>query len=456
MSDRSRHRLRLFTAIAAITVMGSGTPAIAQQADSAPSLADPPLTYVVKAGDTLYDLARDYLRSPSDYRQLQRRNRVVNPRRMAPGRNLEIPVSMLRTRADPARLETFRGQIQVIRAGQPIAVTQGMALMENDILSTPANAFGRVAMSDGSFAVIPSNSRVVLERLRRYDINDQPDYRLRLLQGRLENSVSPRQRPGEYRVITPAALSAVRGTDFRVAYEEQTGTNATALLSGALITVDADSGDAITLTPGEGVFASTDAAGLVTVSLLSPPVLEDAGKPQTAATVAFEAAVPAGAASIRSRIGMDAGLTDPVQEMQSETGRLDFDALADGRWFLRLTAVSDQGMEGRARTYDFIRARNGIEDLALVTSEHDKMRVYRFAWRPVGEGAATFRFQLWRVDENDQRTGPLLVDQPDLSEANYTLTNLPPGNYEWRVEGVRYRFGLRLSAWSEPELLTIS
>lgn len=431
-------------------------PALAQTAAAPSPLAEAPITYVVRAGDTLFDLAREYLNRPSDYRQLQRQNNVANPRRMATGRDLAIPVSLLRTRADPARLESYRGQVQLQRTGQNLPLSAGMSLMEGDILSTGANTFIRVVMSDGSFAVVPSNSRVMLERLRRYDINDQPDYRLKLLQGRIENSVTPRQRPGAYRVITPAAVSAVRGTQFRVAYMDDTGLSATGVLEGTVLNV-ADTGQAaMDITAGEGAFASLNVEGLREVTLLNAPAMTDPGAPQTGPVVAFNVPLPNTARAVRARIGSDAGMTDPVSEADSANGHLLFDTLADGRWFVRVSAVSNEGMEGRARTYDFIRARNGVEALNLLQARENGMRLYRFGWRGVGEGQAHFRFQLWRVDAQGEQTGGLMVDQPDISDSNFTLTNLPPGDYAWRVEGVRHRFGVRLAVWSDPELLTIS
>lgn len=143
-------------------------------------------------------------------------------------------------------------------------------------------------------------------------------------------------------------------------------------------------------------------------------------------------------------------------EGETNTNTLGFDELAEGRWFIRLTAVSPEGLEGRPHTYDFIRARNGVEGLAIAEGQDQGFRTYRFGWRGVGEGEARFRFQLWRQNAAGEQDGPLMVDHPGIEESNFTLTDLPPGTYSWRVEGVRHRFGHRLAVWSDAETLTIS
>ena len=129
--------------------------------------------------------------------------------------------------------------------------------------------------------------------------------------------------------------------------------------------------------------------------------------------------------------------------------------MEEGAWFLRLTALSPEGLEGKATTYSFIRARNGVGGLVSAMDQRDRRRFYRFRWEAEGVGPATFRFQLWREAEDGTADGPLLVDQPGLTDEAFTLSDLPPGVYSWRVQGARHRFGRLLEAWSEPQQLRI-
>lgn len=420
-------------------------------------MVETPLRYLVKRGDTLIDLARDYLRTSGDYRQLQRDNNVANPRRIPVGRTLDIDPALLRTRSDPARLESFRGDVRIVRANQSAALEQGTPLLEGDVIATGAGAFARLSFSDGSHTVIPSNSRLRLDRLRRFVINDAADHRLVIDQGRAESRVTTRPSPGTFRVTTPTAISAVRGTEFRVAYDATSGTSSTGVLGGSVAVASTGNDSGYLFEPGLGAITRQGQDGVTAVSLLSAPVMSDASALQTGKTLRFDATAPAGTAITRGWIGTEAGMLDPVSEIEAPAGQpLNLTELAEGQWFLRLSAVSPEGVEGRARTFSFIRALNTVEGLEQSVDVLGQVRTYRFAWRAEGEGEAAFRFQLSRSDDEGNPQGQPLFDSPNLTDSRFTLTDLPAGTYSWRVEGTRYRFGHRLTVWSQPEILTIS
>ncbi len=443
------------TAMALAILPSSAAAQTAQPPQTA--MTETPLQYLVKRGDTLIDLARDYLRTSGDYRQLQRDNAIANPRRIPIGRTIDIDPALLRTRSDPARLESFRGDVRILRNNQSVALTQGAALLEGDVVATGAGAFARLSFSDGSHTVIPSNSRLRLDRLRRFVINDAADHRLVIDQGRAESRVTARQRPGSFRVTTPTAISAVRGTDFRVSYDAASGISSTGILSGNVAVASSGANEGYLFEQGLGAITRQGQAGVTPVALLSAPVMNEASALQTGKTLSFGSTAPEGTAFTRGWIGAEAGMLDPINEIEAPTGQpLNLTELAEGQWFLRLSAVSPEGVEGRARTFSFIRALNTVEGLEQSVDILGQVRTYRFAWRAEGEGEASFRFQLSRSDGEGVTEGQPLIDTLGLTDSRFTLTDLPAGTYSWRVEGTRYRFGHRLTVWSQPEILTIS
>ena len=413
------------------------------------------LDYVVRPGDTLIDLAAAYLNQPSDYRRVQRENRVANPRRLPIGRTLAIPVSLLRADPDQARIASFRGAVTLSEGGRVAPPVQGQSVSEDAVLTTGANAFVRLALSDGSHVVVPSNSRVRLTRLRRYALNGAVDHAMTVEAGRAESRVTPRRRPGGFVVRTPVSVSAVRGTDFRVAFNEDTDRSATEVIEGV---VAVDSGDGLSeavAVADQGVATSLTNTRLV--PLLPAPALAQPDEVQSGPVVNFALTPLSGAAAYRGRLATDAGMIDAFAETDSvpEQPRLTYADLADGAYFLRLSALSSEGMEGRSTTYSFIRARNGVGGLAWGSETRDNRRFYRFRWEAEGEGEASFRFQLSREDAEGRAEGPPLVDQPGVAEQAFTLSDLPPGVYTWRVQGSRHRFGRLLQVWSEPQQLRI-
>lgn len=436
--------------VLAAAVLLSAAPAAAQSTVS--SRQAETLDYVVRPGDTLIDLASAYMNRPLDYRRVQRENRVANPRRLSIGRTLALPVDLLRADPDEARIAGFRGAVSLNQDGVSGAPTSGQIVRESAVLSTGANAFVRLALSDGSHVVVPSNSRVRVSRLRRYAINGAVDHALTVEAGRAESRVTPRTRPGGFAIRTPVSVSAVRGTDFRVSFDEASERSATEVLEGA-VAVASGENEALAAAD-QGVSAAAGAVRLL--PLLPAPALARPDAPQTQPQVVFEIQPLPGAERYRGRIAQDAGMIESFAEADSAPGGpLAFGDMEEGAYFLRLTALSPEGLEGKATTYSFIRARNGVGGLASAMDQRDRRRFYRFRWEAEGVGEASFRFQLWREAVDGGVDGPLLIDQPGLTDEAFTLSDLPPGVYSWRVQSARHRFGRLLEAWSEPQQLHI-
>ncbi len=443
MRHRTTRRIGLAVALAPMVLL-TGAPARSQGVADAPAT----IAYVVKPGDTLFDLAERYLVRPGDYRAVARLNRVSDPRRLGVGRSLAIPLPLLRTGPAEARIANFRGAVTVEAAGAPQPAQAGRVLREGDIVSTGANAFARVALSDGSHVSLPSRSRVRVARLRTILLTGAVDHAFRLEAGRVEADVATVRAPGGFSISTPIAVSAVRGTEFRNAYDPEAGRGSTEVIEGA-VAVQAGA-ETLIAAAAQGVAVGADGPRLT--DLLPAPDLRRPDAVQTAAQVVFEVTPAPSAARYRARLATDAGMVDAFAEAESAPGeaKLVFEDLADGAYFVRLSAVSPDGVEGLASVYSFIRARNGVGGLAAAAGTGPD-RPYLFRWESQGDGAAAFRFELRRVDAPDAP----LVDQADLSRPEITVTGLPAGVYAWRVRITRQAFGRVLETWSEPQQLRV-
>lgn len=439
--------MRTWAMAGVMAVLLAAPPALAQPRQAA---RDDSLAYTVQSGDTLSGLGA-YLNRHADYRLIQRDNRVADPRRMAVGRVLLIPVRLLRADPDQARVAGFRGAATLTRNGTQGPIATGQGVSEGDVLTTGANAFIRLALSDGSHVTVPSNSRIRLLRLRRYALNGAVDHGFAVQAGRIESTVTPRRRPGGFVIETPVSVSAVRGTEFRVAFDATTERASTGVIEGVVNVRSGDGAASVAAEASEGVSVTRGAVRLA--DLLPAPELIDPDQVHSAPDVRMQLAHLADARTYRGRLALDAGMIEAFAEVDSSSGAdvLVFPELADGAYFVRLTALAEDGLEGRPATYAFIRARNGIGGLAADLASGDRRRPFRFRWSAEGEGQAVFRFQLSREDDE----GAPLIDQPGLTEEAFTVTDLPAGVYTWRVQSSRHRFGRLLQAWSEPQQLRI-
>jgi len=420
-----------------VSILGTGS-ANAQAKGPAPT--DAPVAYVVKPGDTLIGLGRAYLNRPGDYRAVQKTNRVQQPRRLRPGSQLNIDPNLLKSTPIAASLSAFSGPVFIETDGQRTAARVGMGLAEGQAVVTGPNAFATFEMEDGSRITLPSNTRVRVTRLRQVLINNAPQRVFQLDQGRGTISATPTQNPaGRFEVRTPVSVSAVRGTEFRVGADGDRAQ--TEVLKGA---VGVDAGAVATSAPpvpaGFGVSATAGGVS-APVKLLPAPKLGTGGQNQGDKTVHFAVEPLTGAAAYRLQLSRDAGFVDIFAEATTKDPAADFGEVANGTYFVRLTALDAGGLEGFPGDYSFDRDLDTLDAAAPGDVREGKHRKFLFRWSSAGEGARNYRFQLFANPEGKAENKAPLVDQPGLSEPQLTLTDLPPGTYGWRVVAIRFKNG---------------
>jgi hypothetical protein len=396
---------------------------------------DPPVAYVVKPGDTLIGLGRAYLNKPGDYRTVQKTNRVQQPTRLRPGSQLNIDPNLLKSTPIAASLSAFTGPVFIETNGQRVPARVGMALTEGQVVITGANAFATFELEDASRVTLPSNTRVRIAKLRQVLINNAPQRVFQLDQGRGTISATPTTNPdGRFEVRTPVSVSAVRGTEFRVGADGDKAQ--TEVLKGA---VGVDPGATPTTAPpvpaGFGVSATASGVS-APVKLLPAPKLGAGGQTQGDKTVHFAVEPIIGAAAYRLQLSRDAGFVDIFAEATVKDPATDFGEVANGTYFVRLTALDTGGLEGFPADYSFDRDLDTLDAAAPGDTREGKHRKFLFRWSSAGDGVRVYRFQLF--DEGGKTP---LVDQPGLSEPQVTLTDLPPGAYAWRVVAVRFKNG---------------
>lgn len=397
-----------------------------------PGLADPAaaqvpnddaITYTVRKGDTLIALARDYMLRETDWKEVQRVNRVADPYRLPVASRLSLPIRLLRSRPASATVAAFRGQALASATSAPArAVAMGQVLGEGARVTTgPASSLS-LSLTDGSVITLPSNSALKIGRLRKLLITDSIDYDLMLETGSVRSRVTPfRNRDDRFRLRNPIAVSAVRGTDFRTHYAADSATARSELIEGG-IGLSAAGGAETRLAPEFG--AVIGKGGRIAVEPLLPaPQLVSGGGVQRAPQPAFAVQPVPGALAYRLQIARDSGFVDIVEDVSANGPAFTLAGLDNGRYFARFTAIAASGLEGVPGTVAF-RRRLATATQAAVSGEQG----YVFRWIGTGEGVRRYRFQLRREDSANW-----MVDEAGLSGSSIVLSDLPPGRYLWRV-----------------------
>lgn len=396
---------------------GLAGPAAAQARD------DDAITYTVRKGDTLIALARDYMLRETDWKEVQRINRVADPHRLPVASRLSLPIRLLRSRPASATVAAFRGQALASATSAPArAVAMGQVLGEGARVTTgPASSLS-LSLTDGSVITLPSNSALKIGRLRKLLITDSIDYDLMLETGSVRSRVTPfRNRDDRFRLRNPIAVSAVRGTDFRTHYAADSATARSELIEGG-IGLSAGGQAETRLAPEFG--AVIGKSGRIAVEPLLPaPQLVSGGGVQRAPQPAFAVQDVPGAQAYRLQIARDSGFVDIVEDVSANGPAFTLAGLDNGRYFARFTAIAASGLEGVPGTVAF-RRRLATATQAAVSGEDG----YVFRWVGTGEGVRRYRFQLRREDG-----AHWMVDEAGLSGSSIVLSDLPPGRYLWRV-----------------------
>ncbi|SDE14146.1 Uncharacterized conserved protein, contains LysM and FecR domains [Paraburkholderia lycopersici] len=416
------------------------------------------VTYVTLPGDSLYDFAVRYLRSPADWKRLASLNRLSAPRRLQPGTTLRVPVALLRQDSLSARVIAANGPVQhAFRDGALLPLAAGASLVEGDRVQTGHNGFATLELADGSHLSLPPDTSLDLATLRQTALTGATDRIVDLHRGEVTSEVThATKKDDRFQIRSPSVVAGVRGTQFRVSYDGDKGATAVEVLDGA-VGVDAGSpaqrrrgayAPPAPPAPGTPLAASEQLVaarhGSLTlagqpagapVALLDAPELRHPSKVQDDDDVAFDIAPLAGASGYRVQIGRDAGLLDTIRDTRSADPRVLVGALGDGTYFVRISAIDARGLEGMPAAYAFERRR-----VALGASAG-----------PVG-GSRDFAFR-WFTDRNAQNTrfrfvlgtsadlrAPL-VDRTDITTGETVVRDLPKGVYYWTVVAEQFDNG---------------
>ncbi len=452
MNLRYHHWALILLALAvAVLPLSYGNAQTATQGSQTPET----VSYRFQSGDTLLALASKYFRQQSDYQVVQKLNGISDPRRIRVGTTLRIPYNILKFSNESADVVAFRGIVRIAGIGpDPRAPKLNEAITEGVGLATGPDSSLSLATSDGSIITMPSNSVMRIVKLRRILITDSIDIEYALDEGGVRTKVQPaRKLEDRYRVRTPAAVSAVRGTDFRNRFDPASNQSFAELLEGGLQVASGNAGGA-DLKPGFGAAISDQ--GLKTEALLPAPVIQAGQGKQREEQVKFMLDPVADAISYRLVVARDSGFIDIVAEAENAAPELSLNALDNGNYFAKLTAFSKTGLEGLPVQQAFRRRLNTVS--AEANQEDDG---FAFRWTTSGNDRKLFRFQLFSIDPalNDSFSPterPPLVDEGELTQTRMSVSALPAGKYFWRVGTYLYADGEVDPVWTDFQSFAIA
>lgn len=397
--------------------------------------------YTVSAHETLSGISLKFTGHFNHWRAIGKLNQIDNDRTIPIGKKILIPAALLAPKAAYARISTFYGKVIIQSSdGNAIEAKIGTLLKEGDTLTTLADGFISLVLDDETQFTLPPDSILTLKLLQTTQFVNAPRTRLVLQQGRVESRVTPLTKPGsKYEVISPSAVSGVRGTNFRVRYDGKKVFNEVITGKVAVNPVNERTGRQEKIVGGGfGAIVENGRAGKP-VALLALASMADGYQNQQRLPIQFALSHPA-AASFRVIISTDAMAQNSIAEVlvNSVNGEANakLDNLEDGNYFVHYSAIDAAGLEGVQGTLRFSvnarpfppfllqpgakfqgNAKNGFTPVTMQWSQAGDVSAYRLQ---IAKDAA---FSTDMIESIHQ----------DVSHA---VVPLQTGVYYWRVASI--------------------
>ncbi len=319
---------------------------------------EPSLPYTIKPKDKLIVLSVQILTNPQDWTEVARFNQLKNPNAITPGQVINIPTRLMKSQPIEGKVISTYGDVKL--SGTAAAV--GNPINEGSKLQTGANSSAVVELADGSRITLLPNTLAELVTSRNYASRDAASSGstnlfsglIRLAQGALDTLASKStRRATPLRVETPTSTMGVRGTQFRVSYDDPVSKIArTEVLEGLVRTDNPAQNVGVDLPQGKGAVLNPTSNDIKVADLLKAPDLSAISADILKPLALWLMPTLEGAKSYRVQIAIDDSFSKIVRDLVVTDGRADLANLPNGGWFARVRGIDANGLEG----YDSAKA----------------------------------------------------------------------------------------------------
>jgi hypothetical protein len=398
---------------------------------SASHLLAADFVYTVQPGDHPWNLAQRYLKNPALALALRQHNHIPDERHIPPGTRLRIPNDWLRLESAQVRVAAVVGETRLVQGQTPARPPQvGELLQAPSALQTGATGSASLEFADGSRVLVRRDTELQLRTTQQRSLGKVSMVELELLQGSLENQVTPMGTSGgRFEIRTPGAIAAVRGTQFRV--HAQQNSLRTEVIEGAVKVSNA--AGQVTASAAQGSVAQAgQAPGQPTALLPAPNV---GSLPERIERLPIDWPLPAiaGASSYRTQLAPGNQFLVAASDETSPAPRIRARDVEDGNYVLRVRAIDAQGLEGLSTERSLVVHARPEPPLLIEPAADGATTAARpnFRWT---QADPSWRYRLQIMAEGNPAP---LAEQELANTASATAEqDLQPGVYRWRVAAI--------------------
>ena len=401
---------------------------------------EPSLPYVVRPSDNLSKFGREMLTSPRAWNDVAKFNQLKNPDVIFPGQQLNIPLRFLKSKAASGKVISAEGDVTL--GGS--AMQPGAALADGAKIKTGVNSSAVIELGDGSRVKILPSSLAEVVTNRDYAIRDSSKSGstnwfsglMRLSEGALEALASKTaKRAKEFQIETPTSLVGVRGTEFRVAFDDPLGKAArTEVIEGLVRADNPAQASGADLPKGTGAVVNPAEKEVKVVLLLPAPDL--AGIPSEVLKPQGSWPMPtlAGAKAYLVQVASDEQFDKIVRNLKVDTGAVDLGSLPNGNWFARVRGIDGVGLEG-FNSVKLIAVKDGEWRVTYSSmSVVDGKTVLSWSGQQAGGQAMVDSNYSAILASDAALTQSMLTIQGNDGKPSLVLGDLKPGVYYIRLQ----------------------
>ncbi len=309
--------------------------------------------YTFRPGDSLWKIAQKYTTSVNNWKEIQKINqlRQGGSRKIQIGSRIMIPVSMLKAQPVPARVIATSDALTLFRAnGTKIELSVGTLMYSGDRVVTDDNQVLRIEFADHSQLQVLPNSEVVIDKLSQHKESGMFDTQIRLNSGRINTQVEKQNKNSLYKIITPSAVTAVRGTAFRMSSRDSS-ISRTEVTEG-LVNVFAGNYKK-PVKEGFGIIAEKGKPLSDPIKLLPPPILLLNQSDHTRVTkISWQK--QKGANDYRYQLSDNNKFSRLIKNITTQNNKVEINNLDPGHYYFRVRGIDKYQLEGINSINDFI------------------------------------------------------------------------------------------------------
>ena len=304
------------------------------------------ITITILKNDNLVNICKKYLEQPNDWKTIAKVNQLENPHMLYPGKTLQIPSILLKGVPIDGFVTFLKGRAMSLLPGETewAELDMGDPVGQGTQLKTGIESVVEITFEDGTSFFIRPETTISIQTSRK----KAPGYMIQKLfmpAGRtLMNIKKSTGQESRFEIHTPSAVSAARGTQFRVSVDKEDITR-TEVLAG-IVGVEA-MGREVRLDPGQGTWVKKGKAPKAPKTLLLPPSLINLKALYQILPSLFTLPRVDNAVSYRVMFSTEPVFKNVVKmAVVGASGEVDLKNLEDGTYYCQARSIDRYGLEG--------------------------------------------------------------------------------------------------------------